>query len=118
MEESDPVIALKRQLADEIRRLIAPYAQDVSAAILGIGQPRVSDLMLNRIQRFSLQRLVRLLARMERTVEIRVSGSRSPFQVYFTKRFAARRARRARMVVDSRTHRPAARNSCNDMRPV
>ena len=92
--DRDPVIELKRQLADEIRRLVAPYAQDVAAAILGVRQPRVSDIMLDKLDRFSLQRLVRLLARMDRKVEIRVSGSASPFSVYFKKRFAARRARR------------------------
>ena len=103
MDVSDPIFVLKRQLGNEIRRLVQPYTQDVAAGILGIDQPRVSDVMHDKIRRFSLQRLIRMLARMDRTIEIRVTGSASPASTYFKKRFAAQRARRVKIVGESQS---------------
>jgi predicted XRE-type DNA-binding protein len=68
----DPVPALKRQLAAEIRALIATYHQAFAASILGLDQPRASDLTHGRLERFSLQKLIRILARVDRPVVITV----------------------------------------------
>ena len=78
MDFEDPIPALKRQLADALLELIAPVCQGVAAGVLVIEQPRISDLAHGRLERFSLQRLIRLLSRGGRTVTInvRVDGPR------------------------------------------
>ena len=66
----DPVPALKRQLAAEIRALIGEYPSNVGASVLALDQPRVADLLHDRLERFSLQKLVRLLAHVDRRVKL------------------------------------------------
>ena len=68
----DPIPALKQQLAGEIKRLLGRYHQEVAADILGLEQPRMSELLRGRLDRFSLQRLVRLLANLDRRIEVTV----------------------------------------------
>ena len=74
----DPIPALKEQLAEALRELIDPVCQEGAAGVLGIEQPRISDIAHGRLERLSLQRLIRLLTRGGRTVTIsvRVDGPR------------------------------------------
>ena len=74
----DPIPELKQQLAREITRLLGRYHQEVAAAILGLEQPRMSELSRGRLDRFSLQRLIRLLANVGRRVELTVIHPADP----------------------------------------
>ena len=71
---ADPIPALKRQMADAIVAAIKGWTQWNAAALLGIDQPRISDLRNGRLERFSLDQLVRLLARADASVELRISS--------------------------------------------
>ena len=68
----DPIPLLKRQLADAILALAAETNMHVAARRFGIGVPRMSDLRRGRIARFSVERLIRILATVDRRVEIHV----------------------------------------------
>lgn len=70
MLPGDPVLPLKQQLAAEIRRMLGDDNQNVAARVLGIDQPRMSNLLHDRLERFSLERLIRLLARIDRRVQL------------------------------------------------
>lgn len=71
-ECEDPVPALKIQLADLIVQRIAGWAQVDAANLLRTTQPRISDLRNGRLERFSLEQLVRLVRRVEGFVELHV----------------------------------------------
>jgi predicted XRE-type DNA-binding protein len=60
----DPVPELKRQVGDEIARRIAGRNQWHVAVDIGTDQPRVSDLRRGRLERFSLETLIRFLSRL------------------------------------------------------
>lgn len=68
----DPVPALKRQLAEEILALAATTHFSVAATGLGVDEPRLSDLRAGRLERFSLQKLIRMLANLRRRVVLTV----------------------------------------------
>ena len=68
----DPVPALKIQLANLIVQRIAGWTQVNAADLLNTSQPRVSDLRNGRLERFSLEQLVRLVQRVEGFIELRV----------------------------------------------
>ena len=68
----DPIPALKRQLANEILSIANQLNFWLAAALLGIDASRLSDLRRGRIARFSVERLIRMLATAERRVELRV----------------------------------------------
>lgn len=61
---------LMRQLEKVIRDSL--LTQSEAAELLGIQQSRVSDLLRGKIDRFSIDMLVKLLARTGRAVEVRV----------------------------------------------
>jgi predicted XRE-type DNA-binding protein len=68
MHFDDPIPDLKRQVAAEIARLIATgNAWDIAIAI-GTDQPRVSDLRRGKLDRFSLETLIRYAHRLRRRV--------------------------------------------------
>jgi predicted XRE-type DNA-binding protein len=67
---SDPVPALKRRVADEILLLLDGWTQEYAADFMGATQSRMSELRNGKLERFSLDRLVRYLARLGREIEI------------------------------------------------
>ena len=72
----------KAQLASQIRYAIERrrLTQNAAAGLMGVDQPKVSALLNGRLANFSSDRLMRLLARLGRDIEIRVrkaSGRRS-----------------------------------------
>ena len=69
----NPIPALKRQLADEILSIIGRLNVTVAAMVLGIDASRLADIRHGRIERFSVERLIRLLATLNRTVSLTVS---------------------------------------------
>ncbi|HWH51035.1 MAG TPA: XRE family transcriptional regulator [Gemmatimonadaceae bacterium] len=74
----DPIPELKRQLANEIRRLLADHHQFVAAMILGVDQPRMSDIQHGKLERFSLEKLTRLLVHIDCRVTIGVASMGAP----------------------------------------
>ena len=67
-------LKLRAQLMRELDTLIhkSGLSQSEAAELLGIHQSRVSDLVRGKIDRFSIDMLVKLLARTGRHVEIKV----------------------------------------------
>ena len=67
-------LKLRAQLMRELEALIHAkrLTQGEAAELLGIHQSRVSDLVRGKIDRFSIDMLVKLLAKTGRHVEIRV----------------------------------------------
>ena len=81
MDENDPIPALKQQTRDELIALIGRWNQSVAASAIRTDQPRMSDLERNRLERFSLETLIRFLTRVDcrvelKVVRLRVSGPR------------------------------------------
>ena len=69
----DPIPRLKEQLRQAILGAIGRKNQRVAAGILGIYEARMSNIELGRLERFSLQKLIRLLARINRRVDLTVT---------------------------------------------
>jgi len=67
-------LKLRAQLMRELEALIHQrrLTQSEAAELLGIHQSRVSDLVRGKIDRFSIDMLVKLLAKTGRHVEIRI----------------------------------------------
>ena|SRR5687768_6816697 len=74
IEDEDPIPHLKEQLRRDILSLVGTWDQYVAAGRLGIDQPRMSDLKRGRLERFSLEKLIRVLAHIDQSVEITVVG--------------------------------------------
>jgi predicted XRE-type DNA-binding protein len=67
-------LKLRAQLMRELEQLIHErrLTQNGAAELLGIQQSRVSDLVRGKIDRFSIDTLVKLLAKAGRHVELKV----------------------------------------------
>ena len=63
---------LRGQLAEELSRFIADnnYTQVHAAEILGVTQPRVSNLIRKKLELFTIDMLVSMLARVGYQIEI------------------------------------------------
>ena len=63
---------LKAQLVREIREIIKRrgLTQAAAAELLGLKQPDVSSLITGRVHKFSLERLLRCIRRLDRDVAI------------------------------------------------
>jgi predicted XRE-type DNA-binding protein len=70
----DPIFALKRQLADAILRLSAGVFPPAAARRFGIDPARMRDLSAGRIARFSVERLIRILATVDCRVTVDISA--------------------------------------------
>ena len=68
----DPIPGLKQQLGQSILAETARMNQLAAAQMLGIDEARMSNIENGRLQRFSLQKLIRLLAKMNRRVDLTV----------------------------------------------
>jgi predicted XRE-type DNA-binding protein len=66
--------ALKVELATKVNRLLAEraLAQPRAARLLGIRQPHLSDLVRYRLNGFSVEHLMGMLARLGKAAEIRI----------------------------------------------
>ncbi len=66
-------LRLRAELMIELKRLIQArkLTQRSAARLLGVTQPRVSDLVRGRIDLFSIEALVNMLAKAGRRVELR-----------------------------------------------
>jgi predicted XRE-type DNA-binding protein len=68
----DPIPALKEQLGRSILAEIGPTSQLAAARMLGLDEARMSNIEHGRLERFSLQKLIRLLARINRRIDLTV----------------------------------------------
>jgi predicted XRE-type DNA-binding protein len=68
----DPIPALKEQLGRSILAEIGPTSQLAAARMLGLDEARMSNIEHGRCERFSLQKLIRLLARINRRIDLTV----------------------------------------------
>ena len=68
-------LRLRAQLMVEVRRLIRArkLTQRAAAKLLGVTQPRISDLIRGKIDLFSIDTLVNMLARGGMRVKLRIS---------------------------------------------
>ena len=71
----DPIPALKRQLAQLVVERLDGWNQVYAADFIGTDQPRMSDLRQGRLDRFSLEQLVRFATRVDGTVRVTVEWS-------------------------------------------
>ena len=71
----DPIPRVKEQLRLEILAVVGKWPQEVGAYLLGIDQPRMSDLERGRLDRFSITKLIRLLAHIDQRVEVKVTNT-------------------------------------------
>jgi len=70
----------KAEIARRINHMLADrkLSQVEAGRILGIPQPRVSDLARGRLGKFSLEKLIDFAKRLGNDVEIRMKPSRTP----------------------------------------
>ena len=69
----DPIPELKRQLAAELVRVMHGWTTTELVFRVRIDQPRISDLRRGRLERISLERLIRWLAELNHRVDVTVS---------------------------------------------
>lgn len=68
-------LRLRAELMLEVRRLIrARKLTQRAASLLGVTQPRISDLIRGKIDLFSIDTLVNMLARGGMRIQLRISG--------------------------------------------
>ena len=84
MNRLDPILALKGQIACEIRALVGCYNQHLAADALGVDQPRMSDILRDRLERFSLEKLIRLLSNLDHRVELTLVNDGDPILRIFS----------------------------------
>lgn len=72
----DPIPALKQRVANEILILTDGWTQANAAALIDGLQPRISELRAGRLNRYSLERLLRYLSSLGRGIEIVTTKAR------------------------------------------
>lgn len=70
----------KAEIARQVNLILSSrrLSQVKAGTILGIPQPRVSDLARGRLNKFSLEKLIDFAKRLGNDVEIRIQPSRKP----------------------------------------
>jgi len=65
-------LLLRSQLMSEVREIARGMTQSEAAKRFGVSQPRINDLLRGKIDKFSLDGLVNMLAKAGMRVELRV----------------------------------------------
>jgi hypothetical protein len=73
---ADPIPALKREAGVRLAAFVRDYNGNDVGALLGTDRFRIADLRHGRLARFSLETLIRFLARAGMRVELRVEQIR------------------------------------------
>jgi predicted XRE-type DNA-binding protein len=68
-------LLLRAQLMSEMREIARDMTQSQAAKSFGVSQPRINDLLRGKIDKFSLDALVNMLAKAGRRVELRVKAA-------------------------------------------
>ncbi len=74
----DPIPELKSQAGAELAVLVVGWKAEDIAVIIGTDAPRISELRRGKLDRFSLEALIRFLTRLRRTVELRITPPPRP----------------------------------------
>jgi predicted XRE-type DNA-binding protein len=103
IDPADAILTLKRQLADAIVAVAAEQPITVAARRLGIDPARMCDLRRGRFARFSVERLIRILATVDRGVTVTVVRLSCQPVCWFPKVRALRDARMRAAAAGGRT---------------
>jgi predicted XRE-type DNA-binding protein len=90
---NDPVVDLRKQLASEIVRALGPKSQHLLAPRFGIPQPRMSELSRGRVDRCSVEWLIRRIHRLGGSVSVTVALG-DVQREWTVRQFAERRSRK------------------------
>jgi predicted XRE-type DNA-binding protein len=74
--DPDPIPDIKAQLRQAVVDALVGWSQVNAAWWIGSDQGRVSDLRRNKLERFSVEQLIRFLSRVDRRVEIVIHDDR------------------------------------------
>jgi len=75
---ADPIPELKQEAARELARIIHSWNAHDIAVSLGTDQPRISDLRRGKLDRFSLETLIRFLSRRRYRVQLTIEPELRP----------------------------------------
>ena len=76
MYDRDPIPTLKQQVGDLLAKELAGWRRWDIAQWIGTEAPRISDIRKGRLQRFSLETLLRYAARLRYRVELKLEKRR------------------------------------------
>jgi len=77
--EDNPAMAQNLKIRSELMIALRQYIEDEglgqkeAAEVFGVHQPRISDLMRGKIDKFTIDRLVNMLARVGKTVKVKAA---------------------------------------------
>jgi predicted XRE-type DNA-binding protein len=108
-----PTAEIKRKLGETIVEIASQTNFFVAAKGLGIGTARLSDLRRGRVDRFTIDRLIQILAQVDRRVDVSVTVVGHPEVRWFAGKFPPRPGS-ARKV---RPRRPLATISSRNVPP-
>jgi len=77
---TDPIPALKREAGAQLAVLVAGWNADDIAYLLGTDRSRIAELRRGKLDRFSLETLIKFLTRAGRIVELRVMEPVRPYR--------------------------------------
>jgi len=78
--EDDPAIAENLKIRSQLMNVLSQHiseqdlTQKQAAEVFEVNQPRVSDLMRGKIERFTIDMLITMLARTGKHVQLKVSS--------------------------------------------
>ena len=77
--EDDPAMAQNLKIRSELMITLRQYIEDAklgqkeAAEMFGVHQPRISNLMRGKIDKFTIDKLVNMLARIGKTVKMKAA---------------------------------------------
>ena len=77
--EDNPAMAQNLRIRSELMIALRQYIEDTgisqkaAADVFGVHQPRISDLMRGKIDKFTIDKLVNMLARIGKTVKVKAA---------------------------------------------
>ncbi|HHJ13623.1 MAG TPA: XRE family transcriptional regulator [Gammaproteobacteria bacterium] len=77
--EDDQAMAQNLKIRSELMMVLRRYIEEAgldqkeAAEVFGVHQPRISDLMRGKIDKFTIDALVNMLARIGKTVEVKAA---------------------------------------------
>ena len=77
--EDDPAMAQNLKIRSELMITLRQYIEEAgldqkeAAEVFGVYQPRISDLMRGKIDKFTIDKLVNMLARIGKTVKVKAA---------------------------------------------
>lgn len=77
--EDNPAMAQNLKIRSELMIALRQYIEETglgqkeAAEVFGVHQPRISDLMCGKIDKFTIDRLVNMLARIGKTVKVKAA---------------------------------------------